>query len=131
MKDEEMAEESFKKYRTTDEDYEDLNGSEKMLVFNHEYGAEKQYHRLYKEGFLAGLKAGRPQWHDLRENPNDLPDEGSYLVVWQNLRGYRETMIMEYEEDNDDEALHWIDEDGDNWDDNVIAWCEIPTFDKE
>ena len=26
-----------------------------------------------EQAFLAGLKAGRPQWHDLRKDPNDLP----------------------------------------------------------
>ena len=25
------------------------------------------------EAYLAGLKAGRPQWHDLRKDHNDLP----------------------------------------------------------
>ena len=28
-----------------------------------------------KRHFLAGLKAGRPKWHDLRKDPNDLPKE--------------------------------------------------------
>jgi hypothetical protein len=79
--------------------------------------------------FLAGLKAGRPQWHDLRKDPKDVPDEGTYLVVWQNARGYRDTMIMRYEED-DEEKLHWIDGDGDCWDDDIIAWREIPKFEE-
>ena len=26
-----------------------------------------------EQAFLAGLKAGRPHWHDLRKEPNDLP----------------------------------------------------------
>lgn len=82
------------------------------------------------QAFLAGLKAGRPQWHDLRKDPNDLPDEGTYLVVWQNARGYKEIMQMNYEED-DEEKLHWVDGDQECWDDDIIAWCEIPTFDKE
>lgn len=25
------------------------------------------------QAYLAGLKAGRPKWHDLRLDPNDLP----------------------------------------------------------
>lgn len=79
--------------------------------------------------FLSGLKAGRPQWHDLRKDPKDVPDEGTYLVVWQNARGYRETMIMRYEED-DEEEMHWIDVEGDWWDDDVIAWREIPKFEE-
>ena len=90
--------------------------------------AVERIEELEKEN--AGLKAGRPQWHDLRKDPNDLPDEGVYLVVWQNARGYRERMIMKYEED-DEEELHWFDDENDCWDDDIIAWCEIPTFDKE
>ena len=36
-------------------------------------GCTKTPFESAKEGFLAGLKAGRPQWHDLRKDPNDLP----------------------------------------------------------
>lgn len=61
-------------------------------------------------------KAGRPQWHNLEKDPNDLPDNIRY--VWTNVgAGYH---------DHDDYG--W-------WDDfgrlnGVIAWCE-PKFDKE
>ena len=85
---------------------------------------------FWKYGFLAGLKAGKPQWHNLEKDPNDLPDEGTYLVVWQNDKGYKEIFIMNYEED-DEEDLHWVDGDCENQDEYIIAWCEIPTFDKE
>ena len=108
MKDEEMAEEYL----------QSIEGDDCVIITDRE---ER------KQAFLAGLKAGRPQWHDLRKDPKDLPDEGTYLVVWQNARGYRETMIMRYEED-DEEELHWTDVEGDWWDDDVIAWCEIPEF---
>ena len=114
MKDKEMAEQFADGYATPD-----LECSFRAYMFE-----------ASKDGFLAGLKAGRPQWHDLRKDPNDLPDEGSYLVVWQNARGYRERMIMKYEED-DEEELHWFDDENDCWDDDIIAWCEIPAFDKE
>ncbi len=87
-----------------------------------------EWHREYNCA-LEGLKAGRPQWHDLRKDPKDVPDEGTYLVVWQNARGYKERMMMRYEED-DEEELHWIDREGDNWDDDIIAWCEIPKFEE-
>lgn len=35
----------------------------------------------YIKAFLAGLKAGRPQWHDLRKDPNDLPKDDKEYVV--------------------------------------------------
>ena len=38
-------------------------------------------------------------------------------------------MIMRYEED-DEEEMHWIDVEGDWWDDDVIAWREIPKFEE-
>ena len=41
-----------------------------------------------KQAFLAGLKAGRPQWHDLRKDPNDLPKDKEYVLVYTNLTNY-------------------------------------------
>ena len=72
-----------------------------------------------QEAFLAGLKAGRPKWHDLRKNPNDLPDD-TYDVLAQ--AGYK----VHY---NFFQNV-WVNE-KDEIDEHVIAWCEIPTFDKE
>lgn len=72
-----------------------------------------------KENFLAGLKAGRPQWHDLRKDPNDLPNDGR--------------IVSDQEGNNVKYVVHLGE-----WfyrhitcKANVIAWCEIPTFDKE
>ena len=80
------------------------------------------------DGFLAGLKAGRPQWHDLRKDPNDLPkvkkvtsctpviilDSNKYFSVAHYCKGTIAGAFMI---------------DGRQWE--TIAWCEIPTFDKE
>ena len=87
-----------------------------------------------KEAFLAGLKAGRPQWHDLRKNPNDLPKEvGNYIVCYLDTACERHTFELSFVDYFEDK--HWIDEDNHNiegYDEGVIAWCEIPTFtDKE
>ena len=76
-----------------------------------------------KQAFLAGLKAGRPQWHDLRENPNDLPKDKHN--VWCKCL--------------DECGEGWYDKETDTWtliykDYHVRcieAWCELPTFDKE
>jgi hypothetical protein len=84
------------------------------------------YWDLWEDGAEYGVNKAN-EWHDLRKDPKDVPDEGTYLVVWQNARGYRETTIMKYEED-DDEKLHWFDDEQDCWDDDVIAWREIPKF---
>ena len=76
------------------------------------------------DGFLAGLKAGRPQWHDLRKDPDDLPKATTPVLV-----------IL----DSGVRYVSWISSDKGWWfctnyatgEDKVIKWREIPTFDKE
>ena len=102
MKDEELAEQFYyKTYPVTLNIGEEERKKEVMDIF------------------LAGLKAGRPQYHDLRKDPNDLPED-TYDVLDQ--AGYK----VHY---NFFQNV-WVN-DKDEIDENVIAWCEIPTFDKE
>lgn len=76
-----------------------------------------------KQAFLAGLKAGRPQWHDLEKDPTDLPKD-KHDVWCKALDHYGEG---------------WYDKDTNTWTliyrgyllHCIEAWCEIPTFDKE
>jgi hypothetical protein len=70
-------------------------------------------------GYELGLKAGRPQWHDLRKDPNDLPEDGRIVSDQEgnNVR-YVERLNKWFYRHRTCKA-------------NVIAWCEIPTFDKE
>lgn len=72
------------------------------------------------EAFLAGLKAGKdmnvpPQWHDLRENPDDLPKKDCEVIVLH--------------ENGRKHIQKWADG---NWTNAivvpVIEWCEMPTF---
>ena len=78
---------------------------------------------FWKYGFLAGLKAGRPQWHDLEKEPTDLPKD-NHNVWCKALDHYGEG---------------WYDKDTNTWTliyrgyhlHCIEAWCEIPTFDKE
>ena len=71
----------------------------------------------------AGLKAGRPQWHDLEKEPTDLPKD-NHNVWCKALDHYGEG---------------WYDKDTNTWTliyrgyhlHCIEAWCEIPTFDKE
>ena len=78
---------------------------------------------IVKQAFLAGLKAGRPQWHDLRKDPNDLPKDKHN--VWCKCL--------------DECGEGWYDKETDTWTliyrgyhvHCIEAWCEIPTFDKE
>jgi len=68
-----------------------------------------------KQAFLAGLRASRPKWHDLRKNPDDLPKgEGLFVVYWSlgKIDGY--TVINGFKNPHKD----------------IVAWCEIPRFEK-
>ena len=72
--------------------------------------------------FLAGLKA-RLQWHDLRKDPNDLPPKivsnHNFSIEVLSDRGEIVCYNFHY-----CEWFYWRRG-------KPIAWCEIPTFDKE
>lgn len=79
--------------------------------------------KAYTKGLVTGLKAGRPQWHDLEKDPTDLPkDKHDVWCKW----------LDQYSEG-------WYDKDTDTWTliyrgyhvHCIDAWCELPTFDKE
>lgn len=71
-----------------------------------------------EHGFLAGLKAGRPQWHDLQKDENDLPkEEKQYLcciLSW--VGGEKVYACLIY----DTQYHSWKESYGD-----VIKWKEI------
>jgi hypothetical protein len=78
--------------------------------------------------FLAGLKAGRPKWHDLRENINDIPplDKDCERLSIEVVDEYGRVIIYDYESEC------WRDYEGDLLGLQPDFWCEIPTFtDKE
>lgn len=123
MKDEEMAEQFA----------DNISGLELTCSLLSAKDKSHAYRLGRYEGFLAGLKVGRPQWHDLRKDPNDLPKEvGNYIVCYLDTACERHTFELSFVDYFEDK--HWIDEDNHNiegYDEGVIAWCEIPTFDKE
>ena len=112
MKDEEMAEEYERK----------LYGED--CKCRSTIGKKEIYHTDVYYAYLDGLHEGQPKWH---KYPDEEPDEGTYLVVWKNEKGYKEIFIMNYEEDSEEE-LHWIDGDCECQDEYICAWCEIPQF---
>jgi hypothetical protein len=87
-----------------------------------------------KQAYLAGLKAGRPQWHKLSEkypyadtlvrvrlmSGMEHICETCYYEPTEDEIGYGKLIINFYELNGE-----WVD------DNDVIAWCEIPTYDKE
>lgn len=82
--------------------------------------------KIYECGFLAGLKAGRPEWHDLRKDPNDLPSCNDLVLFKTDVSSY--IGKIDYSK-----KLWWT---GFCLDDSisngfVIAWCEIPKYSEE
>lgn len=78
-----------------------------------------------EQAFLAGLKADRPQqWHKVADG--DLPKENKLYFVAIKDNGCAIAYFN---------GLHWETKynlgDFGHLVETVIAWCEIPTFDKE
>ena len=74
------------------------------------WGASPSVQRAIEQAYLAGVKAGRPQWHKVADG--DLPND--YRYVWANVgAGY-------YDDG-------WWDAFGRLQ--GVIAWCE-PKFEE-
>lgn len=72
------------------------------------------YEDGYNNGFSNGLAEGKPKWHDLRKDPNDLPKEnGIYWCKW---------------EDGSYSTEHYFQDYG--FGDYVIIWCELPKFEE-
>ena len=69
-----------------------------------------------KEAFLAGLKAGRPEWHKVADG--DLPKKDCEVVTLH--------------ENGNKNIINWKNG---NWTNAivipVIAWCEIPKYTEE
>lgn len=82
-----------------------------------------------KQAYLAGLKAGKPKWHKVADG--DLPEEdlrqrthGYYLTASKH-KSYKGFVF---------EVAYFtgvIFTKGGDILDNVIAWCEIPTYTEE
>ena len=83
----------------------------------HNYDSEKDL----EEAYLAGLKAARQEiWHDLRKNPDDLPEENQEVLVLFTLPDKSKNDVITAQFENND--FNFVDLQ------DVIAWCEIPTF---
>ena len=93
-------------------------------------GAEFGYNKGFKDCAKSRLNVTtisdcpiKEEWHDLRKD---------YIVCYLDTACERHTFELSFVDWFEDK--HWIDEDNHNiygYDEGVIAWCEIPTFDKE
>ena len=96
-----------------------------------DYTENKERQVAYKCGFLDGADYNKAnEWHNLRKNPNDLPDEGEIVLCY--CLGYcgvcypiTARMYTNYE----DSSIHyWWTLGGEGKSeklDNVIKWKEI------
>ena len=117
---------------TDEEMAEEYKESKRHKCFRADVGKIQIEYEAYlnnlKDGFLAGLKAGRPQWHDLWENSNDLPEKmglGSKEVYVAYENGVTDFACYRFDK------KYWERSENEELAVNVISWCEIPTFDKE
>ena len=81
-----------------------------------------------KEALLYGLAEGKPKWHNLRKNPNDLPKEDCTEVMFV-TENKNETLTGKYKNgggegtpifDTFGIAFYGVEQ--------VIALCELPKF---
>lgn len=83
--------------------------------------SEKKIEELKSE---LTKKADRPQWHDLRKDPTDIPprkDDTYSVEVWtKNARGHYGTAVFSYACLEDDGKYdHWIGT-------MPVLWTELP-----
>lgn len=87
------------------------------LIDEDEFERLEMFDENVEEAYLAGLKAARQEmWHDLRENPNDLPEDCA--INQDGKRVLYDHIKKVWRNDDADEYIC----------DDPIAWCEIPTF---
>ena len=80
----------------------------------------------WKEGYEKGLAEGKPKWHDLREDPNDLPpaskEDDAYSEVVLSDDGdkvYCSLLFGKWYNYHTDRVAE------------VIAWTERPKFEEK
>lgn len=112
----------------TDEELKELAKLECAKLLKSEKGYNGlSFQEFWEEGMKYGLAEGRKEkWHDLREDPNDLPTAtGQYLTTYDEICIY------------DADCKRWRTLKclvcGDfGWFavGDIIAWCELPKFEE-
>lgn len=110
MTEEEMAEEYVKK-----------EGFRSGMFGELDNITSSEANKEVKQAFLAGIKAGRPQWHDAKELPpkdENAPNTSIYVLDQYGQKVFYSFFYNVWKYESDFEV-------------RVTHWCEIPTFDKE
>lgn len=141
MTDKEMAEEYFEELRKKKISFNipnvnkeikqaflaGLKAGSKLDKVWHDYDAGEDCYEDTHEGRWVKRESGRPEWHDLRKNPTDLPERiNSTSPISKTVLNQIGTSCY----------YHYGLKCWHNWSftkiATPIAWCEIPTFtDKE
>lgn len=122
MTDEEMAEEFADRTRIVDENTK--AGTDCISLVQDYEGNYIDIHERIKQAYLAGLKAGKPEWHKVADG--DLPKDTSIKRVFVGNNEYHQLYYSS--------CGRWVycDKGGLQFFGDVIAWCEMSTFtDKE
>ena len=82
----------------------------------------------YIDGFKDGYNKAN-EWHDLRKDPNDLPNNGRRVLVKDKSRREYDVACLCRSKGNSDfwSYERFISRVSDNY---VIAWCELPKFEE-
>lgn len=106
----------------TFEEYKNENYPNGCIV-NILYGRGANIEMPLKHAFETSATENGIQWHDLRKDPNDIPNNYRYVVAvfYDCIHDERKSCIARLREDSEWEVNGWAYS-------NVIAWCEIPQF---
>ena len=94
--------------------------------------AYEHYHFLFEENdgspvdfaklcYLDGLTEGKPKWHDLRKNPDDLPKDNRECLCFAS-----NCYFVGYYDEEYDQEWHFDE----FCTDKIDAWCELPKFEE-
>ena len=73
-----------------------------------------------ENAYNKGLEEGKPKWHDLRKDPNDLPKHsGLYCTQGGEVREFDKEELSWF-------TVHFVP--CMNCTEDTYAWCEIPKF---
>lgn len=100
MTDKEMAEE----YCNNEVPFDTTESGEKLYTEND-----------LKYSFLAGHKAGRPEWHKVADG--DLPKGENVVLIYWKAGDMEYVSVVEPYKVTEDK--------------HIIAWCELPTYTEE
>ena len=103
---------------------EEYKESKRHKCFREDVGTIQINYESYlnnlKYAYIAGATENGIQWHDLRKDPNDLPNDDYRLMFCYSVKGFIfDEAICGYALLTKKEIL---------LNPNVIAWCEIPQF---